>query len=227
MDKLLENSPWPLAIVIIAVFFFLMFRLQISGAIDRFRGASFGNKSLDVSGNQASGAVEKQKQMEGPIGAKAVAAPDTAPASHRMPPSSDVYGPVEHQIRTALTGAKLSSDLEKAWLIRSLAEARIQRGHEMVYRLVLGSQINLILLANTANPPTIERAREIFEQAKLSFPTIYTKFEFDAWKQFPINVGLLRTDTTTEGVSIFRITPVGRDFLHYLVDNTLTEGKAG
>jgi hypothetical protein len=73
----------------------------------------------------------------------------------------------------------------------------MQRAYEIGYRLVLGSQINLMLLANTPNPPTIEKAREIFEQAKSSFPAMYTNFEFDAWKQFPINVGLLRTDVTT------------------------------
>jgi hypothetical protein len=82
MDKLLENSPWPLALVIIAVTFFFIFRPQISAAIDRFRNASFGNKSVDMRGDQA--AVEKQKQVEGPIGTAAVGAPDTIPASRMM-----------------------------------------------------------------------------------------------------------------------------------------------
>jgi hypothetical protein len=119
MDKLLENSPWPLALVIIAVSFFFIFRPQISAAINRFRGASFGNKSVDMRGDQA--AVEKQKQMEGPMGTAAAVAPDTIPASHMMPPPSDVYAPIEQQIRAALIEAKYPNDLEKAWLIRSLA----------------------------------------------------------------------------------------------------------
>jgi hypothetical protein len=144
-----------------------------------------------------------------------------------MPPPSEPYAPIEQQIRGALTDANLSNDLEKSWLIRSIAVARVQRAHEMIYRLVLGSQINLMLLANTPNAPTIEKAREIFEQAKSTFPAIYTSFEFDAWKQFPINVGLLRTDVTTAGATVLRLTPAGRDFLHYLVDNALTEGKIG
>jgi len=227
MDKLLENLPLPLALVIIALSFFFIFRPQISAAIDRFRGASFGSKSLDMSGSQASVAVEKQKQVEGTVGTATLAAPDTVPASRMMPPPSELYAPIEQQIRGALTEAKLSNDLEKAWLIRSLAVTRVQRQHEIIYRLVLGSQISLMLLANTPNPPTIEKAREIFEQAKSTFPAIYTNFKFDAWKQFPINVGLLRTDVTTAGATVLRMTPAGRDFLHYLVDNALTEGKVG
>jgi hypothetical protein len=32
---------------------------------------------------------------------------------------------------------------------------------------------------------------------------------------------------TAAGVTVFKITPAGRDFLHYLVANSLTDGKAG
>jgi hypothetical protein len=84
-----------------------------------------------------------------------------------------------------------------------------------------------MLLANTPNPPTIEKAREIFERAKSTFPAIYTNFQFDAWKQFPIRVGLLRTELTTVGTTVFRITPAGVDFLQYLVATGLTDGKLG
>jgi hypothetical protein len=147
--------------------------------------------------------------------------------SHALPPPNEVYAPMEQQIQAALTQIKLPADVEKAWLIRTVATVRVQRAHEIVYRLVLGSQINLMLLANTPTPPTIEKAREIFDQARSAFPAIYNNFEFEAWRQFPVRAGLLQMEVTAAGGTVFRITPVGRDFLHYLVDNALTEGKVG
>jgi hypothetical protein len=221
MDKLLENSAWPLALVVIVIVFFCLFRSSISNLLGRIRGVSYGNKTLDMAGSQTTG--EKQKQVEGPVGA----VPDAVPASHMMPPSNEFYAPMEQELRTELAQSKLSPDIEKAWLIRAVVTSRTQRGHEIIYRLVLGSQINLMLLANTPNPPTAEKAREIFDQAKSSFPSMYENFEFEAWRQFPIRTGLLRMEVTAAGVTVFRITPAGRDFLHYLVDNSLTEGKPG
>jgi hypothetical protein len=227
MEKLLENAPWPLATVAIIIVFLCLFRSPISNLIGRIRRVSYGNKTFDMAGGQATVAVEKQKEVEGPAGTGALAARDTIPASHMMPPPSELYAPIEQTIQKALTEAKLPIDLEKAWLIRAVAANRIQHAHEIVFRLVLGSQISLMLLANTPNPPTTEKAREIFDQAKAQFPAIYHNFTFEAWRHFPINVGLLRTEVTETGVTVFKITPAGRDFLHYLVDNSLTDGKVG
>jgi hypothetical protein len=73
----------------------------------------------------------------------------------------------------------------------------------------------------------MDKAREIFDQAKATYPSLYQNFAFEAWKQYPVSVGLLRTETTAAGVTLFHITPAGRDFLHYLVDNSLTNPKIG
>jgi len=215
MDKFLENSALPLALVIIALSFFFIFRSQISNAIDRFRGASFGNKSLDVSGNQTSVAVEKQKQAEGPVGPLTV--PETIPASHMMPPRSEVHASIEREIQAALPG-DLPRDFEKAWLIRALAVARVQRAHEMKDRLILGSQIDLLLQTNAPEPVAETKAREIYEGARAAFPN----YPFENWCQWPVLAGLLRSEQTRSGTSVLKITPAGQDFLHYPVDNGLT-----
>jgi hypothetical protein len=213
MEKLLEFASWPLALVVIALFFFFLFRSPISDLVGRVRGMSYGNKSVDM-GGQATGAVEKQKEIDGPA---VLAAHDTIPATQMMPPAIEVYAPIEQALRATLKEIDLPHDLEKAWLIRAVATARTQHAHEIVFRLVLGSQITLMLLANTPNPPTTEKAQEIFDQAKTQFPAIYHNFAFEAWRHFPISVGLLRTEVTAAGVTVFKITPAGRDFLHYLV----------
>jgi hypothetical protein len=224
MEKLSEVFVWPLAVVLIAIACLLIFRSPISNLINRIRRVSYGNKSVDMDGGQATIAVEKQKE---PNAAATIAASHTIPASHMKPAPNEVYAPFEQRIRAALTAVNLPYDLEKDWLIREVATVRVQRIHEINYRLVLGSQLSLMLLANTSTPPTMDKAREIFDQAKATYPSLYQNFAFEAWKQYPVSVGLLRTETTAAGVTLFHITPAGRDFLHYLVDNSLTNPKIG
>jgi hypothetical protein len=129
MEKLLENAGWPLAIVFILIAFFVIFRLPISNLIGRIRGFSYGNKAIDMGGSQTTVAVEKQKQLEGPVGTTASTAPDAIPASHAMPPPNEVYAPTEKTIRTALTQSQIPADAEKAWLIRTAAVFSVQRNN--------------------------------------------------------------------------------------------------
>jgi hypothetical protein len=218
MENLLAS--WPLAVVIIVIACLLIFRSPLSDLISRIRRVGYGNRSIDVSG-QASVAVEKQKEPD------ATAAIITVPAAHMLPPGSELYAPHEEEIRAALTTANLPHDLEKAWLIRLVATTRVQRVHEVNYRIILGSQITLMLAANTSNATTMEKAREIFDQAKVTYPTIYQNFTFEAWIHYPVFVRLLRKEATAAGITLLRITPAGRDFLHYLVDNSLTDAKVG
>jgi hypothetical protein len=62
----------------------------------------------------------------------------------------------------------------------------------------------------------------MYETAKTAYPDIYKDFSFETWIRFPINAGLMREEAT-----VLRITPLGQDFLHYLVQNSLTNPKHG
>jgi hypothetical protein len=99
MEKLLENASWPLALLAIAIVFFLVSDLRslISDLVNRMRGVSYGNRSVDMTGAQATVAVEKQKEADAPAATR-----DTRPASHMMPPLSELYSPIEQQIRASL-----------------------------------------------------------------------------------------------------------------------------
>ena len=103
----------------------------------------------------------------------------------------------------------------------------VQRIHEINYRLIVGSQLALMLKANTQEPTTVEKARAIYDAAKQQYPEIYQNFTFEAWSHWPVMAGLLRTEQPPSGPFVYKITPAGRDFLHYLVDNSLTTGKFG
>ena len=95
-----------------------------------------------------------------------------------MPPPHEAYGPIEEHVRNALPTDR-AAEVERAWLIRSLVTLSVLRTHDMVYRVIFGSQLNLMLQANTASPPNTDRAREIYDAAVASFPEIYADFSFD------------------------------------------------
>jgi hypothetical protein len=205
-------SSWPLAWTICAVAALVIFRGPISAAIGRLRGAKVPGASIDLSSEQ------EQKKIETPIVTTGV----TVPATTALPPPSNIYAPIEQGLKDALATVKLPAEAEKAWLIRFVATGQIARAHEIVYRLILGSQLALLLQANTASPPNRGRAQEMYEAAKTAYPDFYKDFSFEAWIRFPINAGLVR-----EEASVLRITPLGQDFLHYLVHNSLTNPKQG
>jgi hypothetical protein len=220
VDRLLEVAAWPVAIVLIAVAALTIYRSPISDLIRRARGVAYGNKTIDLSGGQTATAVETQKKSEIPMPPAA----DVVPASHAMPPlpPTDVHARVEQDISAILT-SDIPADVQKAWLVRAVSIARIQRAHEMTYRLILGAQISLLTEANGPVPCSETRAREIYERGKTLFPLVYNDFSFENWIRWPVTTGLLQKEDGV--VPVFRITQIGRDFLHYLVDTGLTTGK--
>ena len=204
-------NSWPLAVVICFVAVLVIFRGQIAALIGRLRGFKVPGGQVDLSGEQ------EQKKIETTIAMTGVTVPATA-----LPPPSNVYATIEQEMKNSLAASKLPADVERAWLIRDAAMSRVERGHEIVYRLILGSQIGLLLQANTASPPNTDSARDMYEAAKTAYPNFYKDFSFEAWSRFPINAGLVR-----EEASVLRITPLGQDFLHYLVRSSLTNPKQG
>jgi hypothetical protein len=84
----------------------------------------------------------------------------------------------------------------------------------------------LLLQANTASPPDLARARALYEQAKAAFPQFFPTFSFENWIAWPVHRGLISREGDAD-TATFKITPIGQDFLHYLINNGLTEGKQG
>jgi hypothetical protein len=165
-------------------------------------------------------ATEQQKELKNPPSTESLA---TIPAGQALPPPSPVHQRLEDEIRKILADSKWPPDIEKAWLIRALAILRVANGHEVTYRLIMGSQIYLLLAANTPTPPNREREREMYDLAKINFPDIYTNFQFDPWLNWLAAIGFVQIDVA----GLIRITPLGQDFLHYLVNNSLTSPKPG
>lgn len=223
-EALLTAFALPLGIAVVAIAAMLIFRTPLTNAIGRARRVGYGDKAIELGDGPAVSAGQ-QKEIEAP--SNAGSPPNAVPASHALPPQSEVLAPIEQEMAKALADLSLPPDVERAWLLRGAAAFRVARGHEVTYRLIVGSQINVLLEANTGVPPNVDRAREIYNAAAASWPDIYRSFAFETWFHFPVNSGLLRIDPAGAGPSILRITPLGQDFLHYLVNNSLTGPKAG
>jgi hypothetical protein len=219
LETFLIITIWPLVAFIGFIAALFILRSPITQLIGRARRAGFGDKSIDFSPTTA----EQQKTLEPPT-STAVAL--SVPAEAALPQPMEIYTAIENEMTTALETSKYPPEIQKAWLIRAVAVNRIMRNHEMVYRLILGSQIELLLAANSAPPPDMTRTHQIFDAAKAAFPNIYSNFSFDAWLHYLLNAGLIKSEQL--GVEQFlRITLLGQDFLHYLVSNNLTNRKVG
>jgi hypothetical protein len=223
--QILEVLRWPLAAVACVLIVVITLRYAPFEFFSRARRPGSGGKSLLVDPYRAF-AVNQQRELE-----QVKPAGETVHATHVLPPPNPALDQFEQEIQTLLAEIKLPPELEKAWLIRIVAHWRVMYGHEVTYRMIVGSQITLLLLANTISPPNTAKARELYEVARTTYPEIYTNFTFETWINWPVMRGLLIRHVSDEAVSsdvvLFKITPLGQDFLLYLFNNSLTAGKVG
>jgi hypothetical protein len=200
---MLETLIWPLVVVVCALGALLIFRSPIAALIGRIRLIKLGNKRIDVGGELPKPAIEQRKELPSPELPSAAAA--------GMPPASDVYQSLEQEIMKGAASIKGPPEVQQAWLVRAVAVLRVAYSHEVTYRLIVGSQLDLLLLANSLTPPDTAKAQELYEVAKANFPEVYANWAFETWLGWPQNAGLIRLEQAGVGLPIVKITPAGRD----------------
>jgi hypothetical protein len=222
MEALFAIAVWPLALLIFAVIFCGIFYKPIAGVIRRTRRAGTKDKGVEFEPERAAEQQETAK-LPPPEPSPPVPSPnkDDVP-----PPVHPVLVPRETQLRAVLEASGLKDDLKQAWLVHALATAQIQHSFEVVYRLIFGSQLELLRLAN-AGVVTDAQSRAIFDDAKTRFPLLYDKIEYSAWFGYAVRAGLIEGKLSAPFETDFHITPLGREFLIYLVNNGMTGNKYG
>ncbi|MBR1172784.1 hypothetical protein JQ617_02350 [Bradyrhizobium sp. KB893862 SZCCT0404] len=220
--KVGELVKWPLVALIVAVIALLILKKPISALLARMKRAAIGDKAVDFSDSAAIASEQQQKnQIEKPT------APETPSGELPPPPAPPALAAMEKNIVDTLAASNASDEVKRLWLIRGMAVAKMERAHEITYRLIMGSQIGLLLQANTGVPTSMESARAIYDDAKNNFPAIYNNFDFDGWLTWPSNTGLINIEQHGVAGSIITITDIGKEFLHYLVSAGLTSTKIG
>jgi hypothetical protein len=211
-----ELAKWPLAVIIVV----LILKGSVQSLIARVRRAAVGNKAFEFSENAA--IVGEQQQIAKP--------PETAPvvSSNELPPPapSPAVARVEAPIAAAINSSQASEEIKRSWLIRIAAIARLERAHEATYRVIMGSQLSLLLQANAVPHVDFDGARSIYNEAKARYPDLYKTFEFETWVGWLSHSGLTETKGPLNSPQI-TITDIGKEFLHYLVHAGLTTPKYG
>jgi hypothetical protein len=219
VEKVLDVFAWPLAAIVGVFLVALVFRGPISKLLGRITAFKYGDAAVETAAEAPRASIELQKEEQpatpaGPI--------PTVPAAHAMPPAFPMLEQFERGTREELERLALPRELERAWLIRAWALADYRHAHEITFRTLLGSQINLLHAAASVSPPDAQAARAIFDRAKVEYPALYEGFSYEMWLNYPVTRGLVHMD----GARI-RATLTGQDFLKYLVDFGLTFPKVG
>ncbi|RWX30664.1 hypothetical protein EHI47_14535 [Rhizobium leguminosarum] len=170
-------------------------------------------------GEAAIEVAEQQGSSNNPASANLPAEPGAAmPGSQLPPPPRVAIQLIEDELRSDLE--KIPQEARVPMLLRALADTRIRAGHEFVYNRIFGSQISALKALNERGPIPDHDAMREFEPLKTQFPEVYGKYEFGDWAGW-----LERMSMVTHQNGVYAITPLGRDFLFYLVDTGLTENK--
>lgn len=212
-DKVIEVMAWPIAVAVIAVLGMLIFRGPVTSLIHRTKKIGAGERG----GIDFSETTSEKQQIE----ARAKAETTTQSIeNHPLGPPSPSIAEVEKEVIARLTTLNEPGDMVTKRLIRGFAIAHLQKDFEILYRLIFGTQLDLLLAAN-AGGVTEAQARSMFETAKLSYPSIHENASFESWFKFPYDTGLL---VRREDGRIFAADR-GKEFMQYLVQTGLTAPK--
>ena len=116
-----------------------------------------------------------------------------------------------------------SSEEREALLLRTLARSQVHAQFDRTSMLIYGSQLELVVEASSRlSGIGEEELRNKFEQVKSADPLFHEQTTLDSYRGFLLNTGLL----ISEGDRL-KITPFGKEFLKFLVDNGLTHRRRG
>jgi hypothetical protein len=211
IQSLIEHGMWPLASVIIALAALLMFRGSISGLLNRTKKIGAGNNAIDFAEPKTTELQQIQAQ------------PTTNQLStnYSLAPPSAAVAEIERQVIQLLSSSNEGDDAKRHRLIRGAAVLALQRDFEVIYRLIFGSQLDLLLRANAGGFDEAG-ADALYRNARGMFPAVHESGSFEMWLSFLVNRQLIERKS-----SRILVTQKGKEFMQYLVEVGLTTPKGG
>lgn len=204
----MEHLIWPAAVVLLAGFVIWLTREPLRRLVDRIT-------SVDKSGIHAA----PQQAIVAEEGTKAVSSQDLMELNF-----NSVIAEQEGLLREALS--KIDCSLpgsRESLLLRALARAVVASQFERTSMLIYGSQLELVVEA-TSRPAGIDEGmvERKFNEAKAAHSVFHERTTLESFRGFLLGNRLL----IAEGDRL-RITPFGKEFLKFLVDNGLTYRRPG
>lgn len=194
-------------VLILGLVALFMFRNEIAGMLNRTR--SIGNGAVRIDPAQQGAVVEKDPQIEAEKLIREV--------------HSDLIQEAEEHLTKELNKRGLSGDPALRVAIRYASANWIMLDFERIYRLIWGSQLNLLSYLNTQRQGHPREAFRLFyTPAANLYPEAYEHMSYDQWLAFLLDNLLLREDDRQ-----LRITVKGCEFLTHLAKVGYTLDKVG
>jgi len=187
---------WPSVVLIIAIFFLLVYKKDISGLLSRVSGFKISSFN----------ATTKQDLANKPL--------DSSSSDELMKMfDSKFLLEREKYIKDDLNNRGITEDKESIKvLIRHLAGTQVQLIFERIYAMIYGSQIIILQHLNTkSNGDTKETILPIYSSATQQYVEEYKNYPFDEYMGFLTNYSLVEKKNDR-----FFITHIGRDFLTFI-----------
>ena len=205
----MEHLIWPGAFVAIGLFAIWILRHPLGRLVDRI--TQIDKTGIRAAAQDAATAKIEQKQMI---------------------PSRDLmevaFNPVikdqEALLKNYLANIQFDSQEEReALLLRTLARSQVYAQFDRIGMLIYGSQLELLVEASSRLTGIDEKTvREKFDQVKAADPIFHEQTTLGSYRGFLVNSNLF----VVEGDRL-KITPFGKEFLKFLVDNGLTHRRRG
>lgn len=130
---------------------------------------------------------------------------------------------VENEIEDDLKEYSLYESLEAIpVLTRYLARSKVNLLMSDIYNVIFGSQIRLLRKMNMNGFLSEEECSKVYDEARIKYPNLYSKYSFQEWVNYLKSMLLIRFSEEEKG---YNITVRGQSFLHYLVNNRLSDNK--
>jgi hypothetical protein len=215
----LAAASWPIAIGVTA----WAFRRPIESVIGRVRQFSGFGTTAEFATNEA---IMHQQDAE----KTSTPALPTIADPLQLPSADPVFDILDQQLRDVLD-QDISGDysLKLSWAIRQRSISEATRIHETNYRLIFGSQIFALKTLNTVGQGPVGDFERYYNEKVLTNPqweAIHKGRTFDQWGQFLVDAAYV---VIIEGSNppIVQITPFGKQFLHWIIIEGVSEFKAG
>jgi hypothetical protein len=206
----MQYLAWPLAVLLFAIFFVLLFRKQIADFLTRVKSVSRHGVSTLATSSQRS--IEQQAE-----------APATTREVQDLMQTFDP--PALRQQEQALFADLQRRNLDSTndttrVLVRHLAKTRLLLYCEFAYRLIFGSQIALLKNINTRGRMSEADANQFYRNVASNFPNVFNAEQPEPYLDFLTRQGLI----VRQG-DHFLITDFGREFLAWLAQTGALENK--
>jgi hypothetical protein len=225
---LLAALAWPIVVLI----FIRTFRKQIGALIDAIKTlkifgneVNMGDRQTPETGKQLGREVKELREgkIEPTIGRTRVLYDPTPvkpiPDAATAPPVTAPASPLQKQIAESILKDPVMKGMDCEEKLKTVVH--VQAAYQMhllferTFRVIFGSQIDALDLADDPAGLTLNSLEIMFNSAKSQFYAIHKDRTFTQWGNFVLSVGLAE-EFNNSGVQRARTTELGREFLTYI-----------